>query len=291
MKLGIACASGSAKGVFIHGVLSSFEQQGLIADVYAASSSSSIPAAFTAIHQLPLLKGTDYWKTVRSRYLEHGSDMSAAVKDGITTVLPALRNALFDNNVSRFAVAVSEVINDKAAGLTQADGARRLGKRLMLSIRSKDNSWAKDNLACRLVDTRAESTELQLTATNLSDALYATTRMLHAWKDPAWIEGRPFIDASYTCVIPAIELANLGTDVVIAISPETGPMYRDFFRSEVVPESWNESKIHFIQPEQNLSELGVDYLMASDEGLETAYELGIQAGNDFVQSFDAWRAP
>jgi len=46
MKLGIACASGSAKGVFIHGVLSSFEQRGLVPDVYAASSSSSIPAAF-----------------------------------------------------------------------------------------------------------------------------------------------------------------------------------------------------------------------------------------------------
>jgi len=138
---------------------------------------------------------------------------------------------------------VSEVVNEKAAELTQGEGARQLGRRLMLSIRNRDNSWARENLVGKLFDTRAESPELLLTPANLAEVLYATTRMLHAWKDPAWIEGRPFVDASYTCVTPAIEAAHLGMDTVIAISPETGPMYRDFFQSEVIPDSWNGTTI------------------------------------------------
>lgn len=287
MRLGIACASGSAKGVFIHGVLSAFDRCGLVADIYAASSSSTIPAAFAAAHRLPLLNETEYWKNVRSRYVETSFDMGTAVKDGIRTVLPAIEDALFDHNASRFAVAVSAVTKPEAAELTQGDGARRLGRRLMLSIRNRDNSWARENLSGELFDTQAQSTELQLTPTNLSEVLYATTRMLHAWKDPAWIEERPYIDASYTCVIPAIELAELGMDTVIAISPEPGPVYRDFFRTETVPESWVGTTIHFIQPAVDLSELGVDYLKASDEGLEAAYELGRQAGTSCAESFGA----
>lgn len=284
MKLGIACASGSAKGVFVHGVLSSFGDQGLVADIYAASSSSTIPAGFAAAHRLASLDGANYWKGVNTR-LQEGADVSTAIKHGISTVLPALEVALFNDNASRFAVAVSAVLSDEAAELTQGDGARNLGRRLLLSIRNRDNSWASENLAVKLFDTYPQSGELQLTLANLSEVLYATTRMLHAWKDPAWIEGRPYVDASYTCVTPAIELTDLGMDTIIAISPEVGPMYRDFFQSEVIPQSWNGTTIHFVQPKQNLSELGVDYLKATDDGLETAYELGRQMGSDFIESF------
>lgn len=284
MKLGIACASGSAKGVFIHGVLSSFEELGLRADMYAASSSSSIPAAFAASHRLPMLNGAEYWKKVGSQ-LENGTDVSTAVKNGIRTVLPILEDLLFDEGASRFAVAVSAVVRKEAAVLTQGDAARKLGQRLMLSIRNRDNSWARENLTCMLFDSRSDAAGFQLNSANLAEVLYATTRMLHAWKDPALIDGRPYIDASYTCVTPAIELSDLGMSQVIAISPETGPMYRDFFQAEVIPESWNETTIHYIQPELNLSDLGVNYLKASDEGLEAAYELGRRAGVAFVESF------
>ncbi len=285
MKLGIACASGSAKGVFIHGVLSSFENLGIVAEVYAASSSSTVPAAFAAAHCLPLLNGAEYWKNVRARYLEHDYDMSAAVKEGIRSALPKLGDSLFGRQASQFAVAVSEVITKDAAESTQGEEARKLGRRLMLSIRNRDNSWARDNLVVRLFDTRSESNELLLTPKNAAEVLYATTRMLHAWKDPAWIAGKPYVDASYTCVTPAIELAERGMDEVIAISPETGPMYHDFFQSEVIPQAWNKTPIHFIQPNQDLSELGVDYLKATDEGLETAFKLGTQAGASFLESF------
>lgn len=286
MKLGIACASGSAKGVFVHGVLSSFEKQGFGANLYAAASSSSIPAAFAAAHRLPVLNGAEYWKRVRGLYVDHDYDMSAAVKDGIRSALPLLGGALFDNHASRFAVAVSEVATREAAESTQGEEARKLGRRLMLSIRNHDNSWARENLVGRLFDTRSESEELLLTSANAAEVLYATTRMLHAWREPAWISGRPFVDASYTCVVPAVELADMGMDAVIAISPETGPMYRDFFQSEVVPPRSNGTSIHFIQPDQDLSELGVDYLKATDEGLDAAFELGARTGSRFLEAFE-----
>jgi len=196
-----------------------------------------------------------------------------------------LDDSLFGRQASQFAVAVSEVITKEAAESTQGEGARRLGRRLMLSIRNRDNSWARDNLVGRLFDTRSESDEFLLTSTNAAEVLYATTRMLHAWKEPGWIEGRPYVDASYTCVTPAIELAELGMDEVIAISPVTGPMYRDFFQSEVIPPAWNKTTIHFIQPNRDLSEIGVDYLKATDEGLDAAFELGTQAGTGFLESF------
>jgi hypothetical protein len=34
----------------------------------------------------------------------------------------------------------------------------------------------------------------------------------------------------------------------------------------------------------NLAEIGVDYMNATDEGLEKAYELGLRAGTEFLQS-------
>jgi len=34
----------------------------------------------------------------------------------------------------------------------------------------------------------------------------------------------------------------------------------------------------------NLAEIGVDYLNVTNEGLEKAYELGLRAGTEFLQS-------
>jgi hypothetical protein len=108
--------------------------------------------------------------------------------------------------------------------------------------------------------------------------------MLHAWKTPAWIEGFPCIDASYLCECPAVELAQRGCDKVIAISPGAGPVYRDFFRAEKLPSSYGKIPILIVQPLLNLAEIGVDYLNVTDEGLEKAYELGLRAGTEFLQS-------
>jgi len=285
MKIGIACASGSLKGVFVHGVLAAFENFDFMGDFYAASSSAAIPTAFAAIHKLSILKGTEYWRQATERTAEANIDISSAIKAGIKAVFPLLKEDLFANEASRFAVAASAVLSAEAAALTQGEGARRLGQKLVLSIRKKDNSWAKSNLACRLFDTMAAEHEHGLTPANLADALYATTRMLHAWKDAAWINGEPYVDASYTCMCPAVELVQMGMEVVISISPECGTLYRDFFQSEILPSEFDNTKIHFLQPERNLAEIGVDYLKVTEEGLAVAYEMGKKQGSKFIESF------
>jgi hypothetical protein len=191
---------------------------------------------------------------------------------------------LFRSTVSRFAVAVSEVVTEEAREITQGDGARKLGQRLVLSLRTKDRSWIDGNLKLRLFDTRPGNGESRLTEENLHEVLYATTRMLHAWKVPAWIEGKPFVDASYTCTCPAVELARLGCERVIAISPESGTTYTDFLQTQAMPEAVNGIPIEVVQPDGNLAEIGVDYLKVTDEGLQAAYGLGEKKGNDFLRS-------
>ena len=41
-SLAIACASGTFKGVFVHGVLSAFESSNFRADAYGGASSSTL---------------------------------------------------------------------------------------------------------------------------------------------------------------------------------------------------------------------------------------------------------
>ena len=286
MRLGIACASGSVKGVFVHGVLAGFRRRGFNAEIYAASSSSSIPAAFASIHDIDSLRGIEYWKQARADYLEANSDVSRAVKLGINAVLPQLKQRLFTGGAARLVIAASAVTTGEAAALTQGEGARRLGQQLMLSIRKKDRSWADANLSGVLFDTRTSDQKFKLAENNLAEVLYATTRMLHAWKDPAWVGAEPYIDASYTSMCPARELTQLGMEAIVAITPESGPLYTDFFQSEEMPNSFAGVTIHIIQPQFNLTEIGVDYLKATDEGIIRAFELGQEAAERFVRSFE-----
>jgi len=76
-------------------------------------------------------------------------------------------------------------VKAEAAAETQGDGARRLGKRLLIEAAKKNRSWVGANLAKRLFDTEAEDPALRLDRANLREVLYATTRMLHAWELPA----------------------------------------------------------------------------------------------------------
>jgi hypothetical protein len=274
MKVGFACSSGSYRGVFVHGALSAFAEAGLKGYIYAAASSTAVAAAFAAIGELGLLGGVAHWKQMYERYVQSNHDVGRAIIDSLPEAVGVLKERLFSTAAARYAVAVSAVITEKAAELTQGPGARRLGQQLALSTRTRDRSWADRNLELRLFEAGAEDARFLLTPENLSDVLYATTRMLHAWKTPAWIEGKPYIDASYTCVCPAVELAQRGCDAVIAISSETGPLYRDFFQAEAVPAAYGSTPIHIVRPPVNLSELGVDYMKVTDEGLEKAYDMG-----------------
>jgi len=267
----------------VHGVLAGMEEAGFRADAYAASSSSAVPAAFAAIGETTgALDGVEYWKASAESYKAHGNSMSEAILDGLTVICPLLAGKLFSASAARYAVVTSEVVDKETAELTQGDGARKLGQRLVISTRQRDRGWADANLAARLFDNRSSDPNFLLRPDDLADVLYATTRMLHAWKVPAWIRARPHIDASYTCSCPAVELAELGYDRIIAVLPEPGTPFRDFFQASVVPDSWKGKSIQLVQPDAGLGEWGVDYMSATDEGLERAFAHGLAKGRQFA---------
>jgi predicted patatin/cPLA2 family phospholipase len=284
MKIGIACSAGGGKGVFVHGVLVAFAEAGLQAHIYGAVSSTAIVAAFAATGQLGMLRGPAHWKENYARYVQNDYDMGKTILESLPEASATLSVKLFKSDSAAYAVAVSAIITKEAEKLTQGPQARRLGQQLMISTRKRDNSWAEKNLELRVYETGSEDVQYRLTPQNLREVLYATTRMLHAWKTPAWIEGVPCVDASYLCECPAVELAQRGCDRVIAISPQAGQVYRDFFQAEKLPSSYGKIPILIVQPLLNLAEIGVDYMNVTDKGLEKAYELGLRAGAEFLQS-------
>ena len=283
MKTAIACASGSAKGVFVHGVIDALIRQGLAVDAFAASSSSTIPAAFAAAGRLDALAGPAYWQRTADAFKER-KDVSDSIAWVIAQFVPILRESLFSPDARRFILAASHVKSAEAAEKCQGSQARRAGLDQLALARKKDGTWADANLVTHLFDTQPRPPTRPLTAENLADALYATTRMMHAWKAAGWIDGLPYVDASYTCSCPAIEMAELGYDRVVAISPETGPFYRDLYQREVLPPEWKAARISFIQPEIDLKTMGVDYLFAEDGALGRAFAAGRAAGTRFLDS-------
>jgi hypothetical protein len=283
LPIAIACAAGSFRGAFVHGVLSAFEENGFRADAYAAASSSILPAALALLGRIQQAGGAEYWK-LGLEYLQEGErGMSELNLAAIAQYSALLRNGLFSSDVPRFVIAASAVVTEEAATQTQGDGALRLGRRLLLASRRQDRSWANQHLALHLFGTLDSAGVLPLTAGNLADVAYASTRMLHAWRIPAAIEGRPYVDASYTCNCPAAEMAELGYDQVIAIVPEPGPVYRDIFQTEAIPASRGDVPLHLVQPARSLGELGVDYATATMEGLDAAFRYGEEMGSRFLE--------
>ncbi|MGL5834579.1 MAG: hypothetical protein ACRC1Z_15290, partial [Waterburya sp.] len=59
-SMAIACASGGFKAIFVHGVLSAFEEANLKANAYAAASGSVISSAWAAIGKARE-SGMNYW--------------------------------------------------------------------------------------------------------------------------------------------------------------------------------------------------------------------------------------
>lgn len=283
MPIAIACAAGSFRGAFVQGVLSAFEENEVRADAYAAASSSILPAAMAALGRVHQLGGAEYWKLGLNYLREPERGMSELNLAAIAQYSALLRNGLFKSDVSRFVIAASAVITAEAATQTQGDGARRLGRRLLLATQRRDSSWADQHLARHLFGTLNSASVLPLTPQNLEDVIYASTRMLHAWRIPAAIDGHPYVDASYTCNCPAVEMAELGYEQVIAVVPEPGTVYHDIFQSEPIPPSWGDVPIHLIQPTRSLGELGVDYATATEEGLDAAFRHGEEAGNKFLE--------
>ncbi len=279
MQLAIACASGSFKGAFTHGVLTALESAGIRADAYAAASSSVLPAAWAAIGKAAEL-GVNYWLMGMQELQKPDIGMSQVVMGGIKTFSPP-KDKLFAVETPEYFVAVSAVVNPEAASQTQGEKARRLGRKLLVSAAKKDRSWVDENLQPVLFGTRRNDLDSNINKNNFDEIAYATSRMLHAWDIPAWINEKPYIDASYTCMCPAIEMIDAGYKQVIAISNEPGIFYRDMFGNTVIPESYQGVDIHIIKPDTDPKEMGVDFTSATPEGLYKVYQHGEEKGKQF----------
>jgi hypothetical protein len=284
-KLAIACSSGSFKGAFTHGVLSALESAGIRADAYAAASSSVIPTAWATIGKATDL-GVDYWLAGLQVIKQPDVGMSQLALGGIAHFSP-LKELLFAAQTPEYFVATSAVITPEATNETQTEKARRLGRRLLVSASKGDRSWVNEHLQAVLFSTNNLKDELRLDTSNFEEVAYASSRMLHAWDVPAWIGGKPYVDASYTCLCPAIEMVELGYTEAIAIANEPGTLYRDMFQLQPIPENYKGVDIHIIKPDVDPQEFGVSFTDATVEGFCAVYQHGKDKGQEFIARWTA----
>lgn len=278
-SIAIACATGGLKGVFGHGVLSAFEEVGFRAGAYAAASSSVLPAAAAAGGKARKL-GLDHWLYGKHRFGRPGFGMSQMVLGGIERDGSWIARDLFRPGNPRFLVAANAVDADGAEE-TQGKGARRRGRLLLLNAARGQRSWIESHLTLHLFDTLATDETIRLTRENFNEVTYASSRVLHAWDIPAWVAGRPYVDAFYTCSCPAIEMAELGYAMVVAVATEPG-LYRDIFQDSVIPDSWQGVPIRIVRPDWDPAEHEVNYTGATVNGLERLYEHGLAKGRAFL---------
>ena len=275
-SVAIACASGGFKATFVQGVLSAFEEAGIKADAYAAASASVFATAWAAIGKARE-SGTNYWLEGWKIY-QGTKSMSQVSLGGISFFLANSDKSFWSSNKSKFYIAASAVTNLKAAKHTQGKRANRLGKRLLISAAKGDCSWVNQNLRLDIFG----DDNLILNRDNFAEVTYASTRMLHSYDTPAWIDNQPYIDASYTCICPALEMVDRGYQEVIAIATEPGELYRDLFGLEVIPNQYQQVPIYKIKPDINLKELGVDVFQATPEGIAAVYQHGLDKGREFL---------
>ena len=280
-KIAIACAVGGFEGVFLHGVLSAFEEGGFRAGAYAAASSSVVPAAAAAIGTTREL-GINHWIEGFRIINAGGLGMSTLALEGIESAAPAIVDQLFRTESPRFLIATN-LVDFAGQKDTQGKGARRLGRMLLLSAARDDRVWIDKHLTLQLFDSRSAGETPALTVDNFEQVAYASSRMLHAWDIPAWIGGRAYVDAFYSCACPAYEAAELGYSRVIAISNEP-VLYRDIIQIEAIQPSYNGTTITFIKPDYDPVEHGVNYTTATIEGLEHVFHHGLSKGHSFLSS-------
>lgn len=281
-NVAVACATGGFKGVFLHGVLTSFEKEGFRADAYGAASSSVLPAAAAAVRMTRQL-GLDYWLDGMKLLATLGNGMSQVLLKAIWEYAPRISVELFKDGGIRFVIAVSEV-DMKSADEIQGKTGRRRRRQILLDAAQGDDTWIRQNLTARLFDTEADDPNYRLTRSNFKDVAYASSRMLHAWDIPAWIAGRPFVDAYYTCASPAIQLLNLGYTHVIALATEP-VLYRNILQKELIQEHSYPAVIRILAPEYDPVEAGVGYTAASVDGLMEIFEHGKSLGTKFLETW------
>ncbi len=279
-KLAIATSSGGYKGVFIHGVLSFFEQMNFQADAYASCSSSALFSALASIKKINNITNS-IWSDGNDIAKIKGNSQSNVQLKSIDKLFPILKDELFKSS-RRYLVSTSFVKTESAAIETQSELSVRLGRKLLIEAARNIETWRDENLENHLFDTFNNSKTQLLTEENLKDVLYATTRMLHAWHIPAFINGKPYIDGSYTSMCPVNSLAELGYEKIICITTENNQTKVDFFSNKHIPEKVGDSDIIFVKPDYNLSEIDVDFFKVTELGLEKAYQHGIEKAKEFI---------
>ncbi len=286
MSLAIVGSSGGMKGIFVQGVFNAFEQAGLRADAYAGASASTLPA-ISAAAKLCDFVGIHYWQRVLSLLHEPNNDLSnvmrTVTREWESPDEPFIRE-LFKPDTPRLFLPANYVKNPEAASETQNEGARRLGRKLLVAAARQIRTWVDENLEMHLFDTHASENEHQLKPTNLADVSYASTRMIQ-WQVPAWIEDRPYVDASYNCACPVKEMVEHGYSEVIAISTEVGDLYRDIFTDQIIPDEIDGVPIHVVRPDMDLATIGVDFTECTEEGLFAAFEHGQKKGFEFMEQW------
>ncbi len=286
MPLAIAGSSGGMKGIFVQGVLNAFERGKLKANAYAGSSASALPV-ISAAAKLCSFVGIHYWQRVLDLLNQPGRDLSWVMRqvtqEWFSEEAP-FRQKLFKTGDARLFIPTNFVRNMQAAAQTQGQHAQRLGRRLLVQAAHKCREWVDNNLQLQLFDTQAKGVQPRLTPDNLSDVAFASTRMIH-WEVPAWVNGQPYVDASYTCVCPVSEMVDYGYTRVIAIATDPGALYRDIFADQEVPSILRGVPIHIIRPDMNLKEIGVDYTTCTQDGLIAAFEHGLRKGDEFLAAW------
>jgi len=252
----------------------------LRANAYAGASSSVVTATLAAAGRVRQV-GVHHWTESLRTLRKPGNGMSEVVLEGVARRVPLLEESLFSPGTPRVLVAASRVKTEEGAKLTQGRGARSLGRRLLVQAARGDAVWAEEHLEPVLFDTAAEAGP-RLWVGNLAEVGYATTRMLHAWRVPAWVGGEPYVDASFTRACPAAELARMGYGEVVAVANESGPLWRDIFRTGEVPEAWEGAPIRQVKPAMDPKDLGVDFAGATEEGLLEVYRRGEEEGRAFL---------
>jgi hypothetical protein len=284
-SLAIATPVGSFKGAFAHGVLTALEEGGIVADAYAAASSSTIPASWAAIGRAKDL-GIDYWLAGLAALEQPQQNMSKVVQRGIRVFSKQLRQDLYQPQTPTLFIATNAVIHPSAAAQTQTALAQDLGKRLLRASVDKDRSWVDTNLRFTLFSTHHPEAHHRITPNNYPAVAYASSRIVHAWEIPAWIDGKPYVDAAYTCLCPVLAMVAEGYQETIAISNEPGTMYRDMFHIEQIPDRIRDVPIHIIRPDVHLKQLGVDFIKATPDGLIAVYRHGRDKGAEFISKWN-----
>ena len=279
----IACMSGGYKTVFTHGVLCALEKSNYPVDAYAGCSSSAIIAAYAAIHKINMLD-ISLWIDALNSSKEEGSSQSNAVLNSLDQLYPTIREELWHQDSGKLFIATSFVKNKDAEGITQSNIAKRFGQKLLIDALRGKSEWKDENLEPHLFGTESYEQIYPLTKENFKEVAYASTRMLHAWHIPAFIDGKAYIDGSYTCLCPVIPLVNIGYQSILCILTEHNSKKLDMFSSEEIPNQIGESVINIIRPDVNLKDIGVDFYNANEKTLKEVFSYGYQKGIEFLDT-------